>query len=81
MATGQVTKRAVDAMKPGTGIAFLWDAGDRALKGFGVRITPAGVKSYVYQYRIGGRAGAVRRYTIGGTVNSRRSKRANGRLS
>jgi integrase len=65
MATGQITKRAVDAMKPGAGIAFLWDAGDRALKGFGVRITPAGVKSYVYQYRIGGRAGPVRRYTIG----------------
>lgn len=65
MATGQVTKRAVDALKPAKGIAFLWDAGDGALKGFGVRITPAGVKAYVYQYRLGGRAGSARRYTIG----------------
>jgi hypothetical protein len=39
MATGQVTKRAVDALKPGAWTAFLWDAGDRALKGFGVPIT------------------------------------------
>lgn len=65
MATGQITKRAVDALKPTEAIAFLWDAGDGALKGFGVRITPAGVKSYVYQYRLGGRAGSARRYTIG----------------
>jgi integrase len=65
MATGQITKRAIDALKPTKAIGFLWDAGDGALKGFGVRITPAGVKSYVYQYRLGGRAGKARRYTIG----------------
>ena len=65
MATGQITKRAVDALKPTKTTAFLWDAGDGALKGFGVRITPAGVVSYVYQYRLGGRAGSARRYTIG----------------
>lgn len=65
MATGYVTKRAVDALKAEAGISFLWDAGDGATKGFGVRMTPAGVKSYVYQYRLGGRGSPVRRYTIG----------------
>lgn len=65
MATGYITKRAVDALKPASGQLFLWDAGDGAIKGFGVRVTPAGVKSYVYQYRLGGRGAAVRRYTIG----------------
>jgi integrase len=65
MATGYITKRAVDALKPSNGQLFLWDAGDGAIKGFGVRVTPAGVKSYVYQYRLGGRSVAVRRYTIG----------------
>ncbi len=65
MATGYITKRAVDALKPGSGQSFFWDAGDGAIKGFGVRVTPAGVKSYVYQYRLGGRGAAVRRYTIG----------------
>jgi hypothetical protein len=65
MATGYITKRAVDALKPGSGQSFFWDAGDGAIKGFGVRVTPAGVKSYVYQYRLGGRGAAARRYTIG----------------
>lgn len=65
MATGYITKRSVDALKPGNGQSFFWDAGDGAIKGFGVRVTPAGVKAYVYQYRLGGRGAAVRRYTIG----------------
>ena len=65
MATGYITKRAVDALKAASGQLFFWDAGDGAIKGFGVRVTTAGVKSYVYQYRLGGRGAAVRRYTIG----------------
>ena len=65
MATGYITKRAVDALKSDSRQLFFWDAGDGAIKGFGVRVTPAGVKSYVYQYRLGGRGAAVRRYTIG----------------
>ena len=65
MATGYITKRAVDALKPASGQTFFWDSGDSAIKGFGVRVTPAGVKSYVYQYRLGGRSAPVRRYTIG----------------
>lgn len=62
MATGKVTKRSVDALKPGPRDLFLWDT-DR--KGFGVKLTPAGKLVYILQYRMGGRASSVRRYTIG----------------
>ncbi|WP_293873313.1 tyrosine-type recombinase/integrase [Sphingomonas sp. UBA978] len=62
MATGKVNKRTVDALKPGAGVGFLWDDD---LKGFGVKITPAGAVTYVYQYRMGGREAKTRRYTIG----------------
>jgi integrase len=65
MAKGFITKRAVDACKPGDRQFVLWDAGDRAVKGFGLLVLPSGAKSYVFQYRIGGRAGRLRRYTIG----------------
>ncbi|HIQ19296.1 MAG TPA: DUF4102 domain-containing protein [Novosphingobium capsulatum] len=62
MATGTITKRAVDAMKAGPRDAFLWDAD---LPGFGVKVTPAGARVYLFQYRIGGRGAPTRRYTIG----------------
>lgn len=41
---------------------FIWDS---LLHGFGVRVTSAGTKSYVFQYRLGGRESRTRRYTIG----------------
>jgi len=41
---------------------FVWD--DRE-KGFGVKVTPAGKISYIYQYRMGGRGTATKRWTIG----------------
>jgi integrase len=56
---GAVTKRAVDALTPARANTLLWD---RELSRFGVKVTPAGAKSYVVQYRIGRR---LRRYTIG----------------
>ena len=62
MATGRVTKRAVDAMTPVAHTNFLWDD---ELRGFGVRITANGAKAYVYQYRLGGREAAKKRATIG----------------
>lgn len=58
MPTGRITKRTVDAAGPG----FLWD---EELRGFGLKVTPAGSRSYVYQYRMGGRETLARRYTIG----------------
>lgn len=62
MATGKVTKRAVDALKPAERDSFLWD---EDLRGFGVKVTPKGARSYVYQFRLGGREAKTRRYTIG----------------
>ncbi len=57
-----ISKSTVDAFGPQAKPAILWDA---KLKGFGLRVMPSGVKSYVFQYRIGGRGSPTRRYTIG----------------
>jgi integrase len=64
MATGRITKRSVEAIEaPREGSrAYLWDD---TLKGFGVMVTPAGGRSYLIQYRIGGRGTPTYRYTIG----------------
>ena len=59
----RITKRAVDAAKPKDREYFLWDG---ELLGFGLRVLPSGVKSYVAKYRLGpGRRAPVRRVTIG----------------
>lgn len=63
LATGKITKRSVDALGPGAADRFLWDD---ELRGFGLKVTPAGKRSYVYQYRLGGRETKTRRWTIGG---------------
>jgi hypothetical protein len=47
---GKITKRTVDALKPGAKDRFLWDT---ELKGFGLKVTPSGNKIYVLQYRRG----------------------------
>ena len=62
MTRATISKRSVDGLKATGKQYFLWDS---ALSGFGVRISPAGVKSYIYQYRIGGRGSQERRTTIG----------------
>lgn len=64
MATGRITKRAVDAVPvPATGKReHLWDD---TLKGFGLMVTDKGVRSYIVQYRVGGRGSPTRRVTIG----------------
>ncbi len=62
MATGRLTKKSVDAFKALGRDAFLWDVD---LRGFGLKVTPKGAKSYVVQYRMGGRDSPTRRYTIG----------------
>lgn len=62
MARRVLTKSAIDEL-PTTGKqSFIWDVNP---PGFGVRVSPAGVKSYVYQFRIGGRGGENKRTTIG----------------
>jgi integrase len=57
-----ISKRTVDAAKPVTKDFYVWD---QELKGFGLKVTPAGRKVYLVQYRIGGRKGRTRRVTIG----------------
>ena len=58
----KITKRFVDSLKRPTGSSdvFHWDD---ALKGFGIRLKPSGVASYLVQYRT--RSGATRRLTLG----------------
>ena len=55
----RLSKRVIDAATPIKRDYFLWD---QTVKGFGAKITPAGAKLYVLQYRCKGRQ---RRYTIG----------------
>ena len=66
MATAPITKRTVDAAKPGKGDLFLWDS---KVPGFGLKVTPAGGRIYVFQYRMAnpGQAKAMptRRMVIG----------------
>lgn len=63
MPTGRITKGSVDALKKADRDQFLWDD---ELKGFGLRVTAKDARSYVYQYRMGGREARTRRFTIGG---------------
>lgn len=66
MARAAITKRAVDSAQPNVTDTFLWDA---EVAGFGLKVTPAGGKTYVFQYRIARSGQAERtppkRYTIG----------------
>ncbi|MER9298655.1 site-specific integrase [Mesorhizobium sp. M0621] len=58
---GKLTKRAVDAQTPpDKGQTFLWDG---EIRGFGVRVVPSGLKTFVVQYR--NIEGRTRRMTIG----------------
>ena len=58
-----LTKRSVDAAQPRAREWCLWDT---EVKGFGLRVRPSGVKTYVACYRAGeGRQAPVRRCTIG----------------
>jgi integrase len=61
----KITKRFVDSLRPDRGGKefFLWDAGDGALKGFGIRMKPSGAASYLVQYR--NKEGRTRRLVIG----------------
>jgi integrase len=62
MASAYITKRAVDASRARKTDTYLWD---KELSGFGLKVTPGGRKVYLVQYRLGGRKGRTRRFTIG----------------
>jgi integrase len=60
----KLTKRVVDALRPDPiRDVFKWDAGDGALKGFGVRVKPSGIASFLIQYR--NKEGRTRRLVLG----------------
>lgn len=64
----RITKRTVDSAQPQAKPYRLWDSD---LSGFGLKVTPAGAKTYIATYRVGtGRKAPQREYTIGkhGTV-------------
>lgn len=59
----RITKRVVDAAQPGERVYRIWDA---ELKGFGLKVTPTGSKTYIATYRAGtGRSAPQREYTLG----------------
>jgi integrase len=59
MPTGKLTKRLVDSAKANNVRITWWDT---EISGFGLRVTPAGVRTYVLKYRAAGRQGWI---TIG----------------
>ncbi len=75
MATAKITKRGVDALKPGERDTYLWDT---SLAGFGVKCTRTGHKVYLVQYRTGGRGSPTRRITLGrhGTLTPDQARQA-----
>jgi integrase len=63
MPSCKLTKRIIDALpSPSTADQIWWD---EDLKGFGLKLTPAGRKVFLVQYRPSGKLGNPRKYTIG----------------
>ncbi|MDE1148622.1 MAG: site-specific integrase [Azospirillaceae bacterium] len=58
----KITKKLVDQMQPGPTDILVFDT---LLKGFILKVTPLGAKTYLVRYRMGGRATPLRKYTIG----------------
>ncbi len=57
-----LTRSTVKDIAAGEKDQLYWDT---EVRGFGLKVTPNGAKSYVLQYRMGGREASTRRYTIG----------------
>lgn len=77
----KLTKRMLDAVEVGDKESFLWDG---ELKGFGVRVSTEGRKTFVVQYRQGGRTRRMKLGTFGNiTVDEARdiAKKALGRIA
>ena len=58
----KLMKRTVDALDVTGKEYFVWDD---EIPGFGVRVLPSGRKSYLVQYKVGGRGGETRRKSLG----------------
>src|SRR5215207_5814809 len=63
MPSCKLTKRVVDALPSPAGADQIW--WDEDLKGFGLKVTPAGRKVFLVQYRPAGDRRNPRKYTIG----------------
>lgn len=57
-----LTEELVEQAEPRQRDFILWD---NEITGFGIRVTPAGNKTFVFQWRLGGRAAGLRRRRIG----------------
>jgi len=68
----RLTKGLIDSTPPQDKEVFLWDS---EIKGFGLRVSPGGRKSYLVQYR--NARGRTRRLTLGphGTLTVRQARR------
>ncbi|MDP3659224.1 site-specific integrase [Phenylobacterium sp.] len=62
MATKRLTKDVVEELEPRATDYVVWCG---KLPGFGCRVRPTGAKSFIAQYRVGGRNTPVRKVTIG----------------
>lgn len=58
----KLTKRNIDEIQKGARDAFYWDD---EVPGFGLKVTPADGRIFVFQYRLGGRGAKTKRWTIG----------------
>jgi len=71
-----LTKRTVDAAHPADKRYHIWD---NDLRGFGLRIEPSGIKTFVTKYRVGGggRNAPQRIQTVGryGTLTPEEARR------
>jgi integrase len=66
----RITKTTAEAASPDpVKDVYLWDD---TLKGFGVKVTKNGTRTYLIQYRLHGRSGRTRRVTLGkhGTITT-----------
>src|SRR5262245_44949932 len=64
MPTVKITKRSIDSIQPAAKRTFWYDTN---LKGFGLKVMPSGVKTWIVEYRpgAGGRSTPKRRLTLG----------------
>jgi hypothetical protein len=62
MPTLKLTKTAVDGLKPNEVDQVYWDD---TLRGFGVKVTPAGRKAFIVMYRTTDSRRLLRKFTIG----------------
>lgn len=69
----KISKHTVNSLKPSSSDQYIWD---ETIKGFGLKVTPAGKKVFFIQYRIGGRSARTRRFKIGthGTITVEKAR-------